>query len=454
MKIELRQIARDLGDVPEMRPPVPPAEYESRMVELYSRAGVDWVVVYADREHSGNTTFLCNYDPRFEEGLLLLGPKGIRYLVIGVEGLSYVDIVPVDIECLQCDSLSLPGIPRTTPRLEDVLKDAGIGPGMSVGVVGWKYLEPEETDDTTEPSFVPVWLVNVLRSLVGKDGTVTDSTQLMIHPETGMRANNSAAQIAAFEWAGRFASTSVFRAVRGTRPGMTERKAFSQVNYSGEPIPFFPTFITTSSYFVNGLRSPSAKKIEYGDAIVMGYGTWGSLCARGGLVQGHVDESYLATLVEPYYRAMATWYQTLRVGISGGEVYSTIEQVFEGMAIHSTLNPGHLISIEEWLNTPIRPDSDYKLRSGMAFQADMIPGPLPESQMILCEDTVVLADGVLRDEIKAGYPEMWGRIEERRTFLKNELGVQINDDLLPLSNAAAYLPPFWLLDDLVCVVSS
>ena len=37
------------------------------------RAGYDRLVVYADREHSANLSFLTGFDPRFEEALLVVG---------------------------------------------------------------------------------------------------------------------------------------------------------------------------------------------------------------------------------------------------------------------------------------------------------------------------------------------------------------------------------------------
>ena len=58
---------------------------EKRCREAYSRAGCDWLVVYADREHLANIAFLSGYDPRFEEALLLLGPRDQRVLVFGNE---------------------------------------------------------------------------------------------------------------------------------------------------------------------------------------------------------------------------------------------------------------------------------------------------------------------------------------------------------------------------------
>ena len=38
--------------------------------------------------------------------------------------------------------------------------------------------------------------------------------------------------------------------------------------------------------------------------------------------------------------------------------------------------------------------------------------------------------------------------------MQSALGLQLADDVLPLSNAAACLPPFWLADDLLCTMTT
>jgi len=37
------------------------------------------------------------------------------------------------------------------------------------------------------------------------------------------------------------------------------------------------------------------------------------------------------------------------------------------------LNPGHLVADEEWLCSPVYPDSAVRFASGMLFQIDIIP---------------------------------------------------------------------------------
>ena len=60
------------------------------------------------------------------------------------------------------------------------------------------------------------------------------------------------------------------------------------------------------------------------------------------------------------------------------------------------------------------------------------------------EDGIALADEALREEIAARYPEAWSRIEARRAFMADVLGIRLKPEVLPFSNIPAFLPPFWL----------
>ena len=174
-------------------PAVPAEEYERRLAALLQKAGTDWVLVYADREHYANLTYLVNYDPRFEEGLLVLGSNGQRVLIVGNEGMGYLPILTVPVEVELCQTFSLNSQPRSTaPRLKDVLAENRHCLRAVGCVVGWKYLEAYESDDSrprpsSRPSiwtFCAPWL-----ALAGK---LVDGSALMMHPETGLRATNSA----------------------------------------------------------------------------------------------------------------------------------------------------------------------------------------------------------------------------------------------------------------------
>jgi hypothetical protein len=201
MTIVLKHVPMPDFQFVEEIPSVPNEEYERRLNALVEAAATDWVLVFADREHYANLTYLVNYDPRFEEALLVLGKGGKRVLIAGNEGLGYMGILRAAVKVELCQTFSLNSQPRrTAPRLKDVLVKIGISGGQSVTVVGWKYLEDYETDAPQAPAFIPAFYIDILRSLVGLRGSLVDGTWLMMHPEKGLRAVNSADQIAAFEW--------------------------------------------------------------------------------------------------------------------------------------------------------------------------------------------------------------------------------------------------------------
>ncbi len=454
MKIVLKHVPAPAFEFPEEIPAVPAEEYERRLKALVEKAGTDWVLVYADREHAANLAYLVNYDPRFEEGLLALSRTGQRTLMVGNEGMGYLSVLPVPVDIELCQTFSLNSQPRSTSaRLKDVLARVGIQAGQSVSLIGWKYLEPYETDDIQAPGMFPAFYVDVVRSLVGPSGKVVDGSALMMHPETGQRAVNSADQIAAFEWAARNTSAAVFNILRNARPGMSEMQAVRFMNYAGQPMTMHPIFVSGKGE-INGLRSTGARIIAYGDGVSTALGYWGSLSCRAGMMLGQPDSAFFEKIAAPYFNVVATWYQAVCLGAAGEDIFQAVSKAFAGSGMRSALNPGHLTSFEEWISSPIRPDSREKVRSGMVFQSDIIPTPLPAGQLMNCEDTVAVADAGLRADLRARYPDLWARVQRRRQLMIEGLGIHLAEELLPLTDGTAYLPPFWLVPELVCAVEA
>ena len=96
--------------------------------------------------------------------------------------------------------------------------------------------------------------------------------------------------------------------------------------------------------------------------------------------------------------------------MTGGEVAAAVETALAdaGATFRPMLNPGHLISYDEWVHSPIERGSDVPLASGMALQCDIIPTPLPAGTALNCEDSIVLADEALRGEIASTSPRALG----------------------------------------------
>jgi len=440
MAVELAPVALpDFGPLGE-QPQIPATTYAARADAALRRAGTDWLVVYADREHFGNMMFLTGFEPRFEEALLLLGRKGERVLVTGNESESYAPLARLPgLTVVRAQTFSLMGQDRTkNPRLADVLKAAGLGKGDSIGLVGWKYLMPEEDEATG--FFVPHFINAVLQRLAGE---VVDATHVLMHAETGLRAVVDVDQIAAFEWASAKCSTVLWQVVANVREGDTEFAAMARLPYEGDPLNVHTMFASASpGEAVIGLRSPTSRKLRRGDGVTTALGFWGALSSRAGLLDTEND-GFLAK-AKAYFEALATWYETADIGVTGGTLFDAVTGKLKSAGLDSALNPGHLGSHEEWMNSPVRPGSSECLASGMVFQVDVIPVPMPAGQALNCEDAVVFADAALRAALARQYPAAWGRIAARREFMAVQLGVPVKDSILPLSSTPLYLPPFWL----------
>jgi hypothetical protein len=425
------------------------AELDARIAALEAAVDADWIVVYGDREHAASLIYLVNLDPRFEEALLVLG-RGSRTLLLGKEDVGYVPIIPIELDVVCCPTLSLMGIDRSDgPTVEEALREIGIRRGDRVAVIGWKALAPDEHKLDMAPIFAPAFFVDTLRAIAGGAEHVIDATRALTSPRSGLRTFATADQIAVFEWGASRCSAWVHAIIDAARPGVSEREAYGAAGWSGEPLSYHPVFASGEDVAV-GLRSPSSRRLELGDAAVTAVGLWGGNCARGGLIAAASDDlastsdGYLERLVIPYWHAIATWYETLELGLAGGALFSAVTDLLAGEAFESSLNPGHLIHYEEWMDSPIREGSDDPIASGMVLQSDIIPTGIRAGWTTNCEDTVAIADATLRDEIEARHPELWSRIRARQDYVRDELGVRLRDEVLPLSSSAAYLRPFWL----------
>ena len=219
-------------------PPIPRATYERRCREAYARAACDWLVVYADREHMANMAFLTGFEPRFEEALLLLGPKERRVLIVGNEGEGYAPVARLpSLDVVLAQSMSLMGQDRSQqPNLRDVLSEAGLKRGDRIGIVGWKYAGSLEWDGPGAVFFAPDYLVAILARVAGDRSLLTDATPILMHAESGLRAAIDADQIAAHEWGMARASAALWRIVSGIRVGDSELSAAGRMGYAGEAL--------------------------------------------------------------------------------------------------------------------------------------------------------------------------------------------------------------------------
>jgi hypothetical protein len=57
---------------------------------------------------------------------------------------------------------------------------------------------------------------------------------------------------------------------------------------------------------------------------------------------------------------------------------------------------------------------------------------------------VMLGDAGLRAALAERYPALWARLRARQDFIRQQLGLDMADEVLPRSVAPAYFPPLWL----------
>jgi len=439
----------DFG-MPEAMPEIPSATYADRLGRLrrlIDARGYDRLLVYADREHSASMSYLTGFDPRFEEALLIVGPDDEPAILVGNECWGMAGTAPLPMRRHRFQDFSLPSQPRDRSRpLAEILGEEGVRAGGRIGVIGWKtYARPELTD-------LPAYLVDELRALAGSAGAVENATDLMIDPAHGLRIVNEPEQLAQFEWASCQTSQGVRNLLNGLRPGMTEREAVALLGWNGWPLSCH-LMLTAGERARLGLLSPGDRPIERGDPFTTAFGIWGALTCRAGFVADAADElpepirDYVDRLVAPYFAAIAEWYGAIRIGQTGGALFEIVERHLGDPFFGIFLNPGHQLHLDEWVNSPVFGGSTIELRSGMAFQVDVIPATGTPYFTTNIEDGIALADASLRAELAARHPGAWERIMRRRAFMADQLGIELHPDVLPFSNLPAVLPPFLLRPD-------
>jgi hypothetical protein len=439
----------DFGE-PAVRPEIPAERYPERIEALRGRMagrGYDVVLVWADREHSAGMSFLSGFDPRFEEAILIVGPDGDPAILVGNECWGLASAAPLAMRRVLYQDLSLPSQPRDRSRpLADILAGEGVVPGARVGVIGWKTYADRAAIEA------PAFLVDELRRATGPGRLVENAGDLLIDSGDGLRVINDVDQLAVLEWASTHTSGGIRRLIAGLRPGMTEREAVRLLDWNGSPLSCH-LMLTSGPRATFGMLSPGDRVIERGDRFTTAFGIWGALTCRAGFVAEDADglpagiRDYVERLVGPYFAAVAEWYETIRIGIPGGALHEIIARRLGDPFFGIFLNPGHQIHLDEWVNSPIWSGSTIPLRSGMAFQVDIIPATGSPWFTTNIEDGIALADEDLRAALAAAYPGAWARIEARRAFMADALGIRLHPDVLPFSSIPAYLPPFLLRPD-------
>ena len=270
--------------------PAPPdaGELQERLDKVRQRmdmVGLTHLVVYGDREHFGNLRYLTNFDPRYEEALLIINQDSVPLLIVGNECLGYLDVSPLHkaggLRHELYQPFSLLSQSRGNSRhLRDILAGEGISVSSKIGCAGWKYFGETEQPRSETALEIPSFIVDELRALSAFDAVV-NATSIFMHPATGLRARASATDIAYFEFTNALSSEAMRRMLFGLEEGMSDYDVIALAGYNGEPFNCHMTFATGANASL-GLGGPSGQIIQLGNPLSTNFAYWGSNICRAG----------------------------------------------------------------------------------------------------------------------------------------------------------------------------
>ena len=444
---EVEQPSRDCAGVPVGLTDETILERREKVLLGMRRRGLDQLIVYGDVEHRGNFEYLAGYFTRFEEALLVIQASGEMTRVLGNENLNKASKARIEAGAVHVSLFSLPNQPnREDKTLRELLAEAGIKKNARTGLAGWK-LFTSKLEDNRRMYDIPHFIVEAIADIVGDEALITNEAALFIGGD-GARVTNNANEVAHYEYGAALASDCLLDAMDKLEPGVSELELGDCLVRYGQHTSIV-TIAASGPRFIKANMFPTANTVKVGDTISLTVGYCGGSSSRSGYAvhgPGELPEEardYADRVAAPYFAAYACWLEQIRVGMAGGELFDKIEEILPRERYHWSLCPGHLTAEEEWMASPIYEGSKETLKSGMLLQIDIIPS-VPGYGGVSAESAVLLAGEELKKQIREQYPEMWERMQARRAYIIENLGIRLSEDVLPMCGTVAYLRPYLL----------
>ena len=197
-----------------------------------------------------------------------------------------------------------------------------------------------------------------------------------------------------------------------------------------------------------GLLSPGDRPIERGDPFTVAFGIWGALNCRAGFVVEDAAElpagirDYVDRLVGPYFEAVAEWYAALHVGQTGRRAPGDHRPPPRRPVLRDLPQPGP--------PDPPRRVGELAGGPGLDDRAPLRDGPpgghhpgdrAPPTSRPTSRTASPSRTRPSGRPSPTAYPDAWRRIQARRRFMGEALGIDLHPDVLPFSNLPAFLPP-------------
>ncbi len=175
---------------------------------------------------------------------------------------------------------------------------------------------------------------------------------------------------------------------------------------------------------------------------------WGSNSCRVGWTASSAADlpqtaaDYVTAFAGVYFEALNEWFARMRIGATGDSLNEVIRKRLPFEKFGVFLNAGHLIHLDEWLSSPMLTSYTISIHTGMAMQDDDIPSS-PTYFSTRMEDGIAIAAQDLQNKLRTQYPGCFARCLQRRDFMRDTLGIEVTDDVLPLSNIPGIVPTYF-----------
>jgi hypothetical protein len=423
-----------------------------RLAGMAQEEKLDFLLVYGDTHQFANINYLTGITITFEEALLIIPVQSCcnPFFISGNEMSEfYKSSLLKNINFLLFQPFSLQDQPcHESNNLRSILIETGIKKSDKVGIIGNKFNRIFK--DYKKIFDIPYFIIETLNGLCGFEN-LYNVTEYMTDSNRGLKNNCSVKDIAFFEYSASVNSYGIYNMLKNLYLGISEVQAALNFEYSSE-LPFFVPFGLKFGYdSLEEISPPRHNSIlRPGDKIFTGSAIKGSCVARSGIAVKNIEdlENYFPGIFNdyflPYFDCIVKWYEKISIGITGGQIYKEIKDFLENPLFGAAYNFGHLASLDEWTSSLFYKNSPEILRSGMSIQCDIFSHSDKYNFDLILEDGFILADGNLRAELKKSYPEIFKRVFKRRDFINNIIGIELSNDILPLSNITSVFNPFFL----------
>ena len=425
-----------------------PARLDRAPCARGARAAYDRLVVYADREHSANLSFLTGFDPRFEEAMLIVGPDDAPAILVGNECWGMAGAAPLPMR-----RAPVPGLQPAQPAARPVAAAAarswrGRGSGAA-SRVGRARLEAVRGPVAARGARVPR-RTSCARSS-GPAGLVENANDLLDRP----RRRPARDQRRSTSW--RRSSTPRARRRDGVRRLLDgpaaghDRGRGRRAARLGRDAAVVPPDADRRAAGAARAAQPRRPPDRARRPVHRRVRDLGRAQLPGGLGRRRTPPSCRTASATT---STGSWRRTSRRSPSGTARSTSARPAARSRRSSTAAWATRSSGSSSTPATSSTSTSGSARRSGRARRSSCAPGwrcrstssrpPARRSSRPTSRTASRSPTRRCGPRSRRAYPDAWARIQARRAFMRDALGIDLHPDVLPFSNIPAVLPPFLL----------